>query len=297
MTRALSLSGVLTATYTPFTATGALDEGAYRALCERLVAAGSGLVPCGTTGEAPTLTDAEQDTCVRTAVDVAKGRVPVVAGTGYNATADTIAATRRARDLGADAALVVTPYYNKPPEAALLMHYRAVADEGGLPIVIYNIPARTGVNLSARATLALAADPRFIAVKEASGNLAQIDELSAQAPTGFSVLSGDDAWTLPLMALGGHGVISVAANVVPERVVSLVAAAAAGDVARARAEHQRLRPLVEALFAVTNPIPVKAAAALLGHARADLRLPLSAAAVDPTLTARLRDALVHAGAL
>jgi len=296
MARALELSGVLTATYTPFLADGRLDEGAYRALCERLVAAGSGLVPCGTTGETPTLDDAEYDRCVAIAASVAAGRVPVVAGTGSNSTHKTITTTRRAKALGADAALVVTPYYNKPPQPALLAHYRAVADEGGLPILIYNVPSRTGVNLAATTTLTLAEDDRFIGVKEASGQLAQFEELCARAPAGFSVLSGDDAWTLPLMALGGRGVVSVASNVAPAAVVGLVRAALAGDLAAARAHHFRLKPLVDALFLTTNPIPLKLAAAMLGHARADVRLPLVSDA-DPALAARLRTGLVQAGLL
>ncbi|MCC6622546.1 MAG: 4-hydroxy-tetrahydrodipicolinate synthase [Deltaproteobacteria bacterium] len=299
MARALELSGVLTATYTPFGADGRLDEGAYRALCERLVAAGSGLVPCGTTGETPTLDDAEYDRCVAIAVEVARAggkRLPVVAGTGSNATAKTIATTRRARSLGADAALVVTPYYNKPPQAALLAHFRAVADEGGLPILIYNVPSRTSVNLAAATTLALAEDERFIGVKEAGGQLGQIEALCARAPRGFAVLSGDDAWTFPLVALGGHGVVSVAGNVAPTAVVGLVRAALAGDLPAARAQHFRLKPLVDALFSTTNPIPLKLAAAMLGHARADVRLPL-VTDPDPDLVARLRTGLIQAGVL
>jgi len=291
----LDVSGVLTATYTPFTAAGDVDVKAYRALCERLVAAGSGLVPCGTTGETPTLDISEYEQVVQLAVEVAAGRVPVVAGTGSNATEHTIHTTQRAKALGADAALVVVPYYNKPPQSGLMAHFRAVAEHGGLPIVIYNIPGRSGVNLSAASTLALAEDDRFIAVKESAGQLAQFEDLVAGAPRDFAVLSGDDAWTLPLLALGGHGVISVASNVAPEAVVSLVKSARAGDLAAARQWHFRLKPLVDALFAVANPIPLKRAAAMLGHARPDLRLPLAADAVDEALATRLRAALTTAG--
>lgn len=293
----LQLNGFFTATYTPFDADGAVDVAAYRALCERLVNAGSGLVPCGTTGETPTLTDAECDLCISIAVEVAAGKVPVIAGTGSNSTAKTIAATKRAKTLGVDAALVVTPYYNKPPMAAMLAHYRAVADHGGLPIVIYNVPSRTGVNLTAATTLELAKDERFVAVKEAAGILGQVEELCQKAPRGFAVLSGDDAWTLPLMALGGHGVISVAGNVAPDAVMSLVRAAAVGDLATARALHYRLKPLVDALFMATNPIPLKRAAALLGHARSDMRLPLSAEVVEASLDQKLAAGLTSAGVL
>ncbi|MFO0748096.1 MAG: 4-hydroxy-tetrahydrodipicolinate synthase [Myxococcota bacterium] len=292
----LELSGVLTATYTPFDAHGAVDERAYRALCERLVRAGSGLVPCGTTGETPTLSDAEYERVVAIAVEVGKGRVPVVAGTGTNATAKSIETTRLAKALGADAALVVTPYYNKPPQSALLAHYRAVADQGGLPVVLYNVPPRTSCNMTAATTLELAKDERFIAVKEAAGLLGQFEDLCDKAPRGFAVLSGDDAWTLPLMAMGGQGVISVAANVAPDAVVSMVRAVQAGDFASARQWHFRLKPLIDALFAVVNPIPLKRAAAILGHARPDLRLPLTAEAVDAALEQRLRAALDMAGA-
>ena len=289
------LEGTLTALYTPFLADGALDVSAYRALCERLVAAGSGLVPCGTTGETPTLERAEWAALVKTAVEVARGRVPVAAGTGSSNTRATIETTRHARELGVDYALVVTPPYNKPPQVSLKAHFRAVADEGGLPIILYNVPGRTGCNLLPATALELAKDPRIVAIKEAAANLAQVEELVQGAPADFAVLSGDDAWTLPMLALGAHGVISVAGNVAPEAVVSLVRAGLRGDFAGARALHYRLRPLIEALFLTANPIPVKHAAHILGHARPDMRLPLTADAVDATMHARIFAALGHAG--
>ena len=293
MTLPRPLTGTLTALYTPFHDDGTLDLDAWRALCERLVSAGSGLVPCGTTGETPTLTDAEYQTLVRVAVEVAAGRVPVIAGTGSSSTERTIAATRAAAEVGADAALVVTPPYNKPPQRSLLAHFRAVADEGGLPIVLYNVPSRTGCNMLPETTLELARDPRFIAVKEAAGSVAQIEQLIYGAPDGFTVLSGDDAMTFPLVALGGHGVISVAANVAPEPMVALVAALLSGDLGRARTLQQALTPLFGALFATTNPIPLKHAAALLGHARPTMRLPLTADAVDDAMSKRIAAALAH----
>jgi 4-hydroxy-tetrahydrodipicolinate synthase len=287
----MRLRGTLTAVYTPFKADGSVDVAAFRAQCARLVAAGSGLVPCGTTGETPTLSSEEWETLVAVAVEVAGGAVPVIPGTGSNDTADTIRTTARARALGADAALVVAPPYNKPPQRSLLAHFRAVADGGGLPVLIYNVPGRTAVNLAPETTLALAADPRFIGVKEAAGALSQFEALVAGAPSHFAVLSGDDAWTLPLLALGGHGVVSVAANVAPRAVTALVAAGLAGDLAAARAHHFALRPLVEALFAVSNPIPVKYAAALLGHALPEVRLPLTADALDAATAGRVAQAL------
>jgi len=287
-------AGAWTALYTPFTDAGDVDLPAFEALCDRVASAGCGLVPCGTTGETPTLSGDECRLLIRTAVAVAGGRVPVMAGTGTNATMTTVAATRGAAELGADAALVVTPPYNKPPQVSLLAHYRAVAAEGGLPVVLYNVPGRTGCNLAPETTLALAEDPRFVAIKEASGSLDAIERLVEGAPAPFAVLSGDDAMTLPLMALGGHGVVSVAGNLAPRGVVALVAALRAGDLARARSIHQALTPLFRALFGTSNPIPLKRAASLLGHCRPGVRLPLTADAVDAALAERLGAALAGA---
>lgn len=292
----MDLRGTFVALYTPFAEDGGVDVDALRALCERVVAAGSGLVPCGTTGETPNLSVDEYCTVVKHAVDVADGRVPVIAGTGSNNTAAAIQTTRLARDLGADAALVVTPYYNRPPQEALRAHFELVADEGGLPIMLYNVPSRTGVNMTAETSLALAAHPKVVAVKEASGDLGQIHALIAGAPEGFRVLSGDDAWTLPLCALGGDGVVSVAGNVVPAQMVGLTAAALEGDLTTARELNDRLRPLFRALFATTNPVPVKRAAALLGHARPNVRLPLMAGSCSEAITAALEAALAQATA-
>jgi 4-hydroxy-tetrahydrodipicolinate synthase len=291
----LQLSGTHVALYTPFAADGSVDMDAYRALAERVASAGAGLVPCGTTGETPTLTPDEVAACIAAAVEVAAGRVPVIAGTGSNSTAKTIKDTRRAKQLGADAALVVTPYYNKPPQCSLLAHYRAVADDGGLPVVLYNVPGRTGCNMLAETSLALAEHEQIVAVKEAAGSLAQIEEIARHMPAGFSLLSGDDAMTMPLVLAGGHGVISVAGNVVPGLMRALVEACLAGDVSRARARHYALVPLFNALFATTNPIPVKRAAALMGHCRPDLRLPLTADACTPAMVDALGSALAQAG--
>ena len=207
------LRGAFTALVTPFTPSGALDEAALRRLVRWQVLAGiDGLVPCGTTGEAPTLSADERDRVIAITVDTvaehpSRGRVTVVAGTGTNDTAATIRATRRAADLGADAALVVAPYYNRPDARMLLAHYRAVADEGGLPIVVYNVPSRTGTNVDTDTFLRLAEHPRVVAVKEASGNLEQIARICRDRPRDVAVLAGDDAWTLPVLALGGDGVV------------------------------------------------------------------------------------------
>ncbi len=275
------LSGAFTALVTPFTADGALDEAAFRRLVERQVAAGiSGLVPCGTTGESPTLSAAERERLIRVTVELAAAssgaaHPTVLAGTGTNDTAATIRATRRAAELGADAALVVAPYYNRPNQAMLEAHYRAVADEGDLPIVVYNVPSRTASNIEAATLLRLAEHPRVVGVKEASNSLDQIALVLRERPSGFAVLAGDDLWTLPLLALGGDGVVSVASNEIPTEMVALCDAGAAGDWDRARAIHARWLPLFRANFAGgPNPVPVKAALGLMGLATDTLRLPL-----------------------
>jgi 4-hydroxy-tetrahydrodipicolinate synthase len=218
----------------------------------------------------------------------------VVPGTGTNDSAASIAATRRASALGADAALVVTPYYNRPTQAMLVAHYTAIADDGGLPIVVYNVPSRTACNVDAESLLRLADHPRIVGVKEASGNLDQIARICAERPAGFAVLSGDDAWTLPILALGGDGVVSVASNELPAQVAALCAAAAGGDWDRARRIHEQLLPLFRANFAgAPNPAPVKAALAAMGLIENRLRLPLLA--METPGGERMTDALRAAG--
>jgi 4-hydroxy-tetrahydrodipicolinate synthase len=282
------LRGAFTALVTPFTAVGALDEDALRRLVRWLVLAGiDGLVPVGTTGEAPTLTPAERDRVIAITVETiaeraSRGRVPVVAGTGTNDTTATIVATRRAAELGADAALVVAPYYNRPDGRMLEAHFRAIADEGDLPIVVYNVPSRTGTNVPADVFLRLAEHPRVIAIKEASGNLEQIARICRDRPRDVAVLAGDDAWTLPILALGGDGVVSVAGNEIPGELVGLCDAAQAGDWDGARRIHERWLPLFLANFAGgPNPVPVKAALELMGLLDEDaVRMPLLPLAAD-----------------
>ena len=277
-----ALRGALTALVTPLRPDGAVDEDALRRLVRWQVLAGiDGLVPVGTTGEAPTLSPAERDRVIAITVETvaegaSRGRVPVVAGTGTNDTAATIAATRRAADLGVDAALVVAPYYNRPDGRMLEAHFRAIADEGGLPIVVYNVPSRTGTNVPADVFLRLAEHPRVIAITEASGNLEQIARICRDRPGDVAVLAGDDAWTLPILALGGDGVVSVASNEIPGALVALCDAARAGDWEGARRIHERWLPLFLANFAGgPNPVPVKAALAEMGLLEADVvRLPL-----------------------
>jgi len=288
-----ALRGAFTALVTPFTSDGAIDEAAFRRLVSWQVLAGiDGLVPCGTTGESPTLTPAEREWLIATTVEVAtespsRDRVRVVAGTGTNDTAATIAATRRAAELGADAALVVAPYYNRPDARMLEAHFRAVADEGDLPIVVYNVPSRTGTNVDATTFLRLAVHPRIIAVKEASGNLEQIARICRERPGDVAVLAGDDAWTLPILALGGDGVISVASNEIPGELVTLCSASHAGDWDAARRTHERWLPLFLGNFAGgPNPVPVKAAMTMMGLLESDaVRAPLLS--LDPDARAAL----------
>ncbi len=293
------LRGAITALVTPFTNEGELDEAAFRRLVRWQILAGiDGLVPCGTTGESPTLSTGERERLIAATVEVAgerpsRDRIRVVAGTGTNDTARTVRATRRAAELGADAALVVAPYYNRPDARMLEAHFRAVADDGDLPVVVYNVPSRTGANVDADTFLRLAEHPRIVAVKEASANLEQIARICRDRPRDVAVLAGDDAWTLPMLALGGDGVVSVASNEVPGELVALCAAGLAGDWEMARRIHERWLPLFLGNFrGGPNPVPVKAALRLMGlietqMVRAPL-LPMDEAGVT-TMGSLLRD--------
>ena len=267
--------GVYTALVTPFR-DGEIDEPALRELVELQIAGGvDGLAPCGSTGEAATLSHAEHGRVVQIVVEAARRRVRVLAGTGSNNTRESIDLTRFAKNVGADGALLISPYYNKPTQEGIVAHFEAIARDTGLPLVVYNIPGRTASNILP-ATLARLADvEHVVGVKEACGDLAQISEVVARCPESFSVLSGDDVLTLPILAVGGKGVISTTSNVAPREMVELVRAFRSGDHARALRLHQRLLPLFQALFCETNPIPVKAALALQGRIRDEIRLPLT----------------------
>lgn len=283
------LRGAFTALVTPYTADGHVDEAAYRRLVAwQVLARIDGLVPVGTTGEAPTLSTAERDRLIEIAVATvaerpSRARIPVIAGTGTNDTRATIEATRRAAALGADAALVVAPYYNRPDQRMLEAHFRAIADEGGLPIVVYNVPSRTGANVEADTFLRLAEHPRVVAVKEASGNIEQLAVICRDRPRDVAVLAGDDAATLAVLAMGGDGVVSVASNQVPGEMSALVAAGHAGDWDEARRIHARWLPLFRANFqGAPNPVPAKAAMLAMGLLeRDDLRAPLLPLADGP----------------
>jgi 4-hydroxy-tetrahydrodipicolinate synthase len=267
--------GTFTALVTPFRG-GAVDEAALCDLIERQIAAGvDGIVPCGSTGEAATLSHAEHRRVVEVCVAAARGRVQVLAGTGSNSTSESIELTRHARDAGADGALLISPYYNKPTQEGLAAHYAAVARATGFPLVVYNIPGRTASNVLPETLARLAEIEQVVGVKEACGDLVQVSRVVALCPEGFTVLSGDDALILPVIAVGGRGVISTSSNVAPRAVVELVEAARRGELARARELHLRLLPLFDALFCETNPIPVKAALALMGLVDEEIRLPLT----------------------
>ncbi len=289
----MKLEGSYVALVTPFDREGRLDEDAYRHLIHRQLKGGTrGLVPCGSTGEAATLMHEEYRRAIEIACDESRGEVPVIAGVGTNATWKAVESAREAESLGADALLVLAPYYNKPTQEGIYQHFRAVARESRLPIVAYNIPSRTGVNIAPVTLARMAKDmPTIVAVKEAAGSLDQVSEILALTPPSFTVLSGDDSLTLPMMAVGARGVVSVVANVAPKQTQALCDAFLKGDIKKAKALHLKLFPLVKSLFLETNPIPVKAALAMMGVCRPDLRLPLTALSPDnrPALKKALKE--------
>ncbi|HVF55656.1 MAG TPA: 4-hydroxy-tetrahydrodipicolinate synthase [Pyrinomonadaceae bacterium] len=272
------MRGCATALVTPFAAGGEVDVERLRALVERQIEGGVRLlVPCGTTGESATMTEDEDKLVIKTTIEAARaGGARVVAGTGSNSTADAVRYAQGARSLGTDAVLVVAPFYNKPTQEGLYAHFRAVAEAvEDVPVVLYNVPGRTSSNISAQTVLRLARDmENVVAVKEASGNLSQVMEILRGRPRGFRVLSGDDAMTLPLIAVGADGLVSVASNEAPALMSRMVEAALAGAWDEARELHYRLLPLMEVNFVETSPGPAKAAMALMGLLEENLRLPL-----------------------
>ena len=285
-----AFTGCGTALVTPFTSSGAVDEAAVRRLAKRQVDAGIHfLVPCGTTGEAPTLSAAERRHVVELVVDEVAGRVPVLAGAGGYDTKEVIEAAKEMQSAGASGLLSVTPYYNKPTPDGLVRHYQAIAEATPLPIVVYNVPGRTGCNVDPATLARLTTIPHLVAVKEASGNMTQICEVMRAVPPEFIVLSGDDALTLPAMAVGARGIVSVTSNELPAEMTQLVEAAEANDFTYAREIHTRLLPLMLANFAESNPIPVKCVMAQMGLLEESYRLPM----VPPTEATReaLRAAL------
>lgn len=266
--------GAIVATVTPFR-NGKLDVGALKKLVKFQIDSGTdGIVPCGTTGESATLSFDEHERVIDTVIQAAGGKVPVIAGTGSNNTREAIRLTRYAKKAGADGALVITPYYNKPTQEGLYRHFRAIAEAVDIPLILYNVPGRTGVNMTAATVARLAEVPNVAGVKEASGNLNQVCEILRSTPKSFALLSGDDFLFFPMMALGGKGVISVASNVAPRAMAELYDAYVIGEISRAREVHYRLWPLFHACFLETNPIPAKTALAMMGRIREEFRLPL-----------------------
>jgi 4-hydroxy-tetrahydrodipicolinate synthase len=283
--------GAFTALVTPFK-NNKLDEAAYTKLVEWQIKEGiHGLVPCGTTGESPTLSPQEHGRVVELCVQSAKKRVPVIAGAGSNSTSEAIEYTKHAKKAGADAVLVVTPYYNKPTNKGIYLHYKAISDAVDIPIILYNIVGRTAKNIDADLMAKLATIKNVIGVKEASGDLAQMKKIREICPKDFLLISGDDGMALPVMQMGGVGVISVASNLIPKDMANLVNAVNKKDMATAEALNKKILPLIGALFIETNPIPVKTAAALMGLCDAAMRLPMCEMEEStlPTLKAALKD--------
>lgn len=292
------MRGCATALVTPFKADGGIDEERMRALVERQINGGVRLlVPCGTTGESATMTEAEDQSVISLTIEVARGRAKVIAGTGSNSTVAAIEYSQRARDLGADAMLQVAPYYNKPMQEGLYAHFRAVAEAiPETPIMLYNVPGRTSSNIAAQTTLRLARDfENIVAIKEASGNLSQIMEILRERPANFCVLSGDDAVTLPLIALGAEGIVSVASNEIPDLMSRMTNLALDGNWNEARALHYRILPLMEINFIESSPGPVKAAMAMMGLLEENFRLPL--VPIQEKSRARIREVIAELGIL
>ncbi|HYM38142.1 MAG TPA: 4-hydroxy-tetrahydrodipicolinate synthase [Nitrospiraceae bacterium] len=283
--------GSLVAIVTPFKK-GKVDEKALGDLIDWQIAQGThGIVPCGTTGESATLTHEEHERVVAFTIEAAKGRVPVIAGSGSNSTDEAITLTRHAKKSGADGALLITPYYNKPTQEGLYRHYKAVAEAVDLPIVLYNIPGRTSVNMLPPTVARLSSIKNIVAIKEGSGSLQQVSDILQACGERMVVLSGDDALTLPMMAVGAKGVITVTANIAPKDMAKMTDAFEAGKLAEARKLHYKMSPLFAALFYETNPIPVKEALGMMGKCAAELRLPLCPMAADTRekLTRALKD--------
>lgn len=267
--------GVYTALITPFK-NDKVDEAALRALVEHQIEAGiAGLVPCGSTGESATLSADEHNEVIDIVISAAAGRVPVIAGTGSNNTREAIGFTQHAKDAGAAGALLLSPYYNKPTQAGLVEHFEAIADATQLPLVLYNIPGRTASNVAPETIARLAEHEFIVGIKEACGDLDQIAHLISLCPSDFTVVSGDDTLLLPILAVGGKGGIAVTSNIAPKKMLELYSTFQAGDVTRAREIHYELWPVFNALFCETNPIPVKAALALMGLVQDEIRLPLT----------------------
>lgn len=267
-------TGAFTALVTPFK-DGKIDEKAFIRLIASQIENGiNGLVPCGTTGESATLSHEEHNRVIDITIETAKGRVPVIAGTGSNSTSETVTLTKHAKEAGADAALLISPYYNKPSQNGLYEHYRSVAGEVDLPLIVYNVPSRTGLNMLPETVGRLAEIKNIVGIKEASGDLGQVSEVIENSPESFCVLSGDDFTTFPLLSLGGRGVISVVSNIAPGDTAGMCSLFLSGKLEEARRLHYKLQQLSRAMFVETNPVPVKTALSMMGMIEEEFRLPL-----------------------
>ena len=286
--------GSMVAIVTPFDAQGRVDEETYRQLIEFQIENGTDvIVPCGTTGESATLDYQEHERVIKICIEQVGKRVPIIAGTGSNSTAEAIELSQHAKEMGADAVLLVSPYYNKPSQEGIYLHYKKIAESVAIPQILYNVPGRTGMNVEARTTVRLAEFKNIVAIKEASGNTTQASEIIAGAGDKIDVLSGDDFLTLPLMACGAKGVISVTANIAPKQVKAMVAAIQAGNWDEAKRLHLELLDLHQAMFIESNPVPAKTSLELMGKARADVRLPL--APLQPASLEKLKGVLKRHG--
>ncbi|MGL1894450.1 MAG: 4-hydroxy-tetrahydrodipicolinate synthase [Spirochaetaceae bacterium] len=289
-------SGVYTALITPFNTDGSIDFDAYRSLIKNQIEQGiSGLLPVGTTGESPTLTHQENLKVVEEAIKIADGKTPVVAGTGSNSTQEAIDMTKIAKTMGATASLQVTPYYNKPTQEGLYRHFMTIADQCDIPLLIYNIKGRSGVNIETETLLRMAKHDNIVGVKEASGDLGQMMDVILNRPKGFSVMVGDDNIAFPFVALGGDGVVSVISNIIPKKMEKLISLTKAGNLEEARKVHYDILPLCKAMFMETSPIPVKSALALIGKCKEVYRLPLCSP--EDSTREKLKELLLKANLL
>ena len=287
--------GSITALVTPFK-NEKIDEKAFKGLIEFQIKNGTdAVVPCGTTGESATLSYEEHERVIELAIEFVNGRIPVIAGAGSNSTKETIMLARHAEAAGADAILLITPYYNKPMQEGLYQHYKAVAGEVDVPIILYNVPGRTSVNMLPETVARLSEIKNIVGIKEATGSLQQVSDTIEMARKGFLILSGDDFTTMPILALGGHGVISVTSNIAPKGVRQMCDAFFAGDIAKTRKLHYKLQPLHRAMFIETNPIPVKTALAMMGKIEEEFRLPL--VKMEEANRKKLRKALADYGVI
>ncbi len=286
----MEFRGSIVAMITPFTEDGKIDRDGVEKLINFHIENGTdAILLAGTTGESATLTHDEHKELIKMGVEIAGGRIPIVAGTGSNSTAEALDLTRAAKEAGADAALLITPYYNKPTQKGMYLHFKKIAEEVDIPIILYNVPSRTGINLLPDTVAKLSEIPNIVAVKEASGNLGQMVQIVSKVKEGFKLMSGDDQLLLPILSIGGTGVISVVANIIPKDMAQMIKEWEAGNVQKAREMYYKMYPLAQAMFYETNPIPVKTAAGLLGLPTGPLRLPL--APMDDANLERMKKAM------